>query len=244
MTRKQLERRKEKRRRQAEARAMEAAAAAAARRAARRARVRPRRFFAPQGRYWIMVRAMPAKALKAASELRALNLPFFEARAATTFVTARGQQRTADVAILRQTLFVGMGSLADYLALERCAWLASVLSPLDERGFGWIDPRAFRHAWHAAIFDRRPVPAISRADMQRFADHVTGHLKDDEKSADDLLAPLFATGINVRVKAGKFASFAGTVEGYNPKAESYSVAVNIFGRKEDVEIPEEALEAA
>lgn len=242
MTKKQKKKQQERRRLENEQRK---AAIAAERRAARRARVRPNRFWAPDGRSWLMARTLPDRAGRAAAELRKASVPVFEAKAVTRFVTSRGQQRTAEVAVLKRTLFVGVATLGDLVRIENCVWIAKVLSP-HEGGIGWVDRTTFRPAWiESELFSgRHDMPVIGREAMQRFADHVTGHLKDDGLAPDAILGPMFELGVKVRVTDGAFATFPGIVEGYDAGKESYRVSVNIFGKSTNVDLAEEALEAA
>ena len=243
MTKNQRQRRKERRRLAVE-RGREELRMETLRRSARRRRPKPTRFWAGPNRSWLMVRTMPNRAHRAVEYLRGGDVPVFEAKAATRFITARGQQRDAIVAVLKRTLFVGITSLSDLVRVENCVWVAKVYAT-HEDGDGWVDRSSFRSAWiESETFGGRRMPVIEREAMQRFADHVTGHLKADQISDEDDLGPLFETGVSVRVTDGPFASFVGIVDDHDPKSAVYSVAVNIFGNTTPVDLPEESLEAA
>jgi transcription termination/antitermination protein NusG len=102
----------------------------------------------------------------------------------------------------------------------------------------------FRPAWiEAETFGGARMPVVGTADMQRFADHVTGFLKD-ERAVVGLFQALFAVGAQVMVTDGPFASFPGVVEAFDADQGVYKVAVSVFGRKTPVELEEAHVEAA
>lgn len=197
-----------------------------------RARKKIERFQVDPNLIWVVVRSEPARALKCAEVLRERGLPVFDARVEEKVVPEGGKARITHPQVLKRLMFVGVSPCAECLPIgnayvqavycrgEGCAlWLEA------ERAHG-IEPMAF-----------------SPSAMQRFADHVTGHLVKDEE-ASDVCEALFAIGEQVRVVDGPYASFNVIIEEFIAKSWRYKAAVNIFGRATTVQFNEDQLEAA
>jgi len=208
---------------------------AAARPAVRRVRARQKieRFHVDPARSWYVVQAIPLRATRCALALRVAGLPVFEARQEQKLVDPdNGKARIAKVPILRRVMFVGCADQSDIDAIAGCPWANRVLCNSDETP--WVDRERF--------YDASPVIIGAKA-MERFADHLTGHLRDDEAVAE-VFAVLFAVGEAVRLKSGTLAAFTGTVDAVDEVAGTYKVAVKAFGRDVTVEAHEEDLVAA
>lgn len=197
-----------------------------------RARKKIERFEVDPNLLWVVIRSEPARALKCAEALRERGLPVFDARVEEKVVPEGGKARIVRHQVLKRLMFVGVSPCAECLPIgnayvqavycrgEGCAlWLET------DRAHG-IEPMAF-----------------SPSAMQRFADHVTGHLVKDSK-ADEVCEALFAIGEQVRVVDGPYASFAAIIESFIAKSWRYKAAVNIFGRATTVQFNEDQLEAA
>lgn len=212
---------------------------------AKRRRLRPQveRIYLPPERTWLVVEAMPLRAARAARELRLAGLPVFEARRQEKLTAENGKERVARVPVLRRVMFVGIARLADLGVIEACRCVSRVLVSSDG-AYVWTERERFRHTWiEAETFGGARMPTVSTPALQRFADHVTGFLKDDGAVAGVFTA-LFGVGASVRVKDGPFALFDGKVESFDADEGRYKVSVSVFGRTVPVELEENQMEAA
>ncbi|AWN43149.1 hypothetical protein [Methylobacterium durans] len=198
-----------------------------------RARAKTDRFEVDQDRDWIVVRAEQNRAARCAQMLREAGLPVFEARQEERLVAENGKARVAQVPLLRRLLFVGIAEGEGPADLAAVQHVESVWA-LGEGSWIWT-PRE----WLASA---RPI-RIGPLAMQKFADHITGHCRND-KLVPDLIKALFSEGETIRISAGPFAACTGVIERIDAARGRYTVVADIFGRATPVELAEDQLEAA
>ena len=218
------------RKRRAQAKPYQSAARPAIRRV--RTNRKAERFVADPARTWLVVRAADGRFSECAAALRSAGCPVFEARQEVRR-TVRGRSLTTRVPMLRQLMFAGVDRPEQACLLAGLDHVGAILS----RGDGawlWADELAVQGA--------EPI-VVPAARLQRFADHVTGHLKAD-RPVSDLVEALFEVGQIVRVVDGPFASFIAVIEEVDAGEGRYRAAVGIFGRATSVELDEDQMEAA
>lgn len=198
-----------------------------------RARLKTERFEVDQALSWVVVRAEFNRASACAAALRRAGLAVFEARQEERLVAENGKARVAQVPVLRRLIFVGMASPAGVADLERIRFLDAVWA-LGEASWVWTPRKWVRSA--------RPIWIGPRA-MQRFADHITGHLRDDE-AVHDVVEALFAKGETVRVVDGAFSDYVGAVREHFERRGRYRIDINMLGGVVSLELDEKQLEAA
>lgn len=198
-----------------------------------RARTKTERFEVDQARDWVVVRAMQNRASECAGLARQKGLPVFEARQEERLVAENGKARVAQVPVLRRLLFVGISPNDERGALYHNQQVEALWTTSAE-GLAWT-PREW--------MDGASPVRIGPLAMQKFADHITGHRRDD-KLVGDLLQALFAIGDRVTIRDGAFVTYDGRVEATDPSKGRCKVAITVFGRETMVEIDEKALEAA
>jgi len=181
----------------------------------RRRRVRPARVVLAADRVWMVAETTARWAARAARDLEAAGIAAFDPREEVELTSPAGRRRTARVALLHRTIFVGLRDDADLARVE---------------AHPGIDRILFRGG-------RAVVVAASV--LQGFADAITGHGDPGDGGSEDAVrAVLFALGDGVRVTAGPLAALTGTVEGVDPARRRYRVALSLFGRETPVVLDE------
>ena len=191
-----------------------------------RAREPQDRFEVDQNRRWYLIRTLPRWAARAAEDIRQVGIPVFEAREAVRLVSDIGKRRTALIPVLSRMIFVGIEDWRDLRKVESHPGIYDDSTVYQSSG-------VMRGAGGTVML----IPA---AELQNFADSITGHDGD----ADRARALLFKVGQLVRVTAGPFASFKATVEEVDGNRSRLKAAVGMFGNTVPVELDFSAVEAA
>ncbi|KQP61073.1 hypothetical protein [Methylobacterium sp. Leaf108] len=183
------------------------------------------RFEVDEGRTWYVVRSLPRWAARAAEQIRASGTPVFEAREAVRLVSDIGKVRVALIPVLRRLLFVGV---KDWQEIKHVESHPGVYDDLTGYRRGGVVERPDGGAM-----------VIAPADLQAFADCITGHGGDVEAAR----VLLYEIGQAVRVKDGAFASFHAMVEEIDMDRRRVKVSVSIFGRETPLELDINQVEA-
>jgi transcriptional antiterminator NusG len=212
MTRKE----KQKLRRNKGQRVKRARLAGAQKRAQTRIRQKLARFTVDDTRTWYIARVRPRWAHRVVQQLTEAGIPVFQANDEVTITGRDGRKRQVRAPLLRRIVFFGAGS------------------PVD------LDHAADHPGMERVMFREGRALTVAPADLQVFADFVTGHAVDE----DDANRALYKLGQQVRVADGPFASFNGIVEWFDPRTGVYKVGLNVFGRVTPIELEEHQLDAA
>lgn len=198
-----------------------------------RARTKTERFEVDLNCAWVVVRAEFNRAMQCAAALREAGYPVFEARQEERVVAETGKARVAQIPVLRRLMFVGLDGGQWVGHLDRVRYVDAVWA-YGDGSLIWT-PREWLRSAH-------PV-TVGPLAMQKFADHITGHMRDGEE-VKDLVDALFGAGDAVRITEGPFLAQAGTVQEVNQRTSRYKIDVTMLGGTVRVELHENQLEAA
>ena len=191
-----------------------------------RAREPQDRFEVDQNRRWYLIRTLPRWAARAAEDIRQVGIPVFEAREAVRLVSDIGKRRTALIPVLSRMIFVGIDDWRELRKVESHPGIYDDSTVYQSSG-------VMRGAGGTVML----IPA---AELQNFADSITGHDGD----ADRARAFLFKVGQAVQVTDGPLAENDGTIEAVDPVRNRVKVNVRAFGGTVPVDLDASSVRAA